>query len=375
MNAARQLTAAWVGLALGLLIPVVPVGAQVAPAPGSVSTADLPRWAARGPDQPVLLGDWFEVEGDADLDQLDNGAAGTAAERVSVVAVGVAGLDEDWRVGQPLLVLEGEALSVRVPIQAVLGGESTFDVLTILAGGRPVAFLDPVTVDVVLDLPPGRLPVVAPAKRELDIPAPAADSLEWILWLALMLSLIGVFIARVGRPVVVQVRRIPPEIVAGRALAHLRARLPRSQAEVPPFVVSVSHVLRVYIEGAFHLRAPELTTEEFLGELARRHDAVAARREVLERFLSLCDLVKFAGHEPELPEVVSLIDVAERVVEETHVRRPETAGIDGDAQGDHDHGDDDHGDDDHGVDDRGDDDRGDMPAGGAPERQAVRGAT
>jgi hypothetical protein len=108
----------------------------------------------------------------------------------------------------------------------------------------------------------------------------------------------------------------PPELVAAEALARLRGRLPRSHDEVPAFVVEVSGVLRAYIEARFGLHAPESTTEEFL-PTATAHPALAGHREMLARFLTGCDLVKFARHRPEPASMGELLATAEGFVEAT----------------------------------------------------------
>jgi hypothetical protein len=64
----------------------------------------------------------------------------------------------------------------------------------------------------------------------------------------------------------------------------------------------LSNLVRRYIEGAFGIRARELTTEEFLQQ-AKSSPALAARREALAQFLAHCDLVKFARYRPSAEEM------------------------------------------------------------------------
>jgi hypothetical protein len=66
----------------------------------------------------------------------------------------------------------------------------------------------------------------------------------------------------------------------------------------------LSDLTRRYIERRFDIRAPELTTEEFL-EKARGSEALAAQRESLGRFLAHCDLVKFARYQPSDEEALA----------------------------------------------------------------------
>ncbi|MEO6597324.1 MAG: DUF4381 family protein [Planctomycetota bacterium] len=120
---------------------------------------------------------------------------------------------------------------------------------------------------------------------------------------------------------------VPAHVAALRELARLRTAPRTTLAQVEAFYVQVSQVLRVYLEGRFGLRAPERTTEEFLRELESgdpKSGAQLARehKRELERFLSQCDLVKFAAVVPGENEHVATFALAEAFVEST---RPDRA--------------------------------------------------
>lgn len=68
-----------------------------------------------------------------------------------------------------------------------------------------------------------------------------------------------------------------------------------------PFFVALSDVLRGYIEEAHGLRAPELSTEEFLAEIAHTHPFHEGEEAFLRQFLQLADLVKFAKKDATEP--------------------------------------------------------------------------
>jgi len=114
---------------------------------------------------------------------------------------------------------------------------------------------------------------------------------------------------------------VPPHIKALRELARLRGASRRTVAEVDAFYVATSHVLRVYLEERFGLRAPERTTEEFLQEVEAGGPLTTAQCLELRRFLQQCDLVKFAAQTP--PEIAHLqtLAVAEQLVEATRADR------------------------------------------------------
>ena len=109
-----------------------------------------------------------------------------------------------------------------------------------------------------------------------------------------------------------------------RALRELRrwqGAARESAAEVDAFYVGVSQVLRRYLEERFGLRAPERTTEEFLRDLERGDSLARRHRGVLERFLSQCDMVKFAKVVPSPDEHGRAYALAEAFVESTRADR------------------------------------------------------
>jgi hypothetical protein len=83
--------------------------------------------------------------------------------------------------------------------------------------------------------------------------------------------------------------------------------------------VDLSSIVRQYLEGRFALRAPELTTEEFLQEARRAPELTPEHREQLTQFLERCDRVKFAGYRPDSEESLATLRAARAFVEETRV--------------------------------------------------------
>jgi hypothetical protein len=76
-------------------------------------------------------------------------------------------------------------------------------------------------------------------------------------------------------------------------------------------------IVRRYLEDRFALRAPELTTEEFLSEARRAADLTPAHRDQLTSFLEGCDRVKFAGYRPDADESLATLRAARAFVEDT----------------------------------------------------------
>jgi hypothetical protein len=109
----------------------------------------------------------------------------------------------------------------------------------------------------------------------------------------------------------------PPHEVALAALNRLRSRGLVEQGQFEGYYVELSGIVRHYLEDRFHLRAPEMTTEEFLATLARDTRLVPAHRRLLGEFLSQADLVKFARHLPTLRDAEAAYEAARRFVDDT----------------------------------------------------------
>jgi hypothetical protein len=89
--------------------------------------------------------------------------------------------------------------------------------------------------------------------------------------------------------------------------------------EADPWYVELSDIVRRYIEDRYGVRAPELTTEEFLREARQQLRMQPNHRELLEAFLSTCDRVKFAGYRPGESESRQALEEARRFLADTRV--------------------------------------------------------
>ena len=148
---------------------------------------------------------------------------------------------------------------------------------------------------------------------------------------AVLVGLIGIgmalsyFLNRFRRAAALPPR--PAHEVALEALSHLRAkRLPQA-GQFEAYYVALSAIVRTYLEDGLQVRAPEMTTEEFL--MAVTHDTYSSRlpsahQRLLGTFLAQADLVKFARHRPSLDESDAAYEAAKRFVEETRPGRAQT---------------------------------------------------
>ena len=107
------------------------------------------------------------------------------------------------------------------------------------------------------------------------------------------------------------------------AIAKLRALESRGAPDAEAadsWFVELSAIVRSYLEHRYEIRAPELTTEEFLQAAAGAAALSTDHRSLLTQFLERCDRVKFAGYRPEAQESIDSLAAARAFVEETRLR-------------------------------------------------------
>jgi hypothetical protein len=109
----------------------------------------------------------------------------------------------------------------------------------------------------------------------------------------------------------------PPHEVALTALNKLRTRHLIEEGKSEEYYVQLSAIVRRYLEDRFRLRAPEMTTEEFLTTVPGDGRLAPPHRRLLADFLSQADLVKFARHLPTPQDSEGAYTAARRFVEET----------------------------------------------------------
>ena len=114
----------------------------------------------------------------------------------------------------------------------------------------------------------------------------------------------------------------PPHEVALAALNKLRARHLIEDGKCEEYYVQLSAIVRRYLEDRFSVRAPEMTTEEFLVAVAGDGRLAPPHRRLLGDFLSQADLVKFARHLPTLQDSDNAHAAARRFVEDTRPAPP-----------------------------------------------------
>ncbi len=145
----------------------------------------------------------------------------------------------------------------------------------------------------------------------------------WWIWAGIAAVLIAaaavvliLLLRRRRHPAAIARRRSAHEI-AFDALRELREKDYIGRGMVKVFYVELSAILRWYVENRFGLHAPEQTTEEFLGAIARDGHFDLRRRTLLREFLEHCDLVKFAKYGPSAREIEGAFTSTTTFIDET----------------------------------------------------------
>lgn len=169
------------------------------------------------------------------------------------------------------------------------------------------------------------IPLAAFADELRDVKAPVAFPVSYIpilvLLAVLIVSAVAYFIYR-GRklkktkPLPVEALKTAWEKACERLEALAKSGL-LEQGEFSTYYLRLSDIVRQYMEDRFRIRAPEMTTEEFLAHLKGSPALSAQQGGVLAEFLSSCDMVKFAKYLPRVEEARKNAQLARRLVDET----------------------------------------------------------
>lgn len=182
------------------------------------------------------------------------------------------------------------------------------------------------TDEIALDVAPVKAEAVdaalAPAHGPLD---PDVGGTNWVLVLglaslALVLgsgSILAVRALRAKRRI--EQQRSAYDEAVGRLRALESSGAPDA-TRADAWFVELSLIVRSYLEKRYEIRAPELTTEEFLQVATSRPELSADHRLLLSQFLERCDRVKFAGYRPDADESLATLAAARGFVEDTRLQ-------------------------------------------------------
>ncbi len=172
------------------------------------------------------------------------------------------------------------------------------------------------------------LPSFAYAEELKDVKPPVGlPETPWLLIAAIVLGVVltalGLwFWLRSRRDQTAKVEIKTPWDVAYERLQDLRRRDLFGQGKAQEHFIELSAIARAYIEERFNIRAPEMTTEEFLDSVKNASNVEPKHKEILQNFLRLCDMVKFAKYGPSAQEAIHSFELVKRFVDETKIVSP-----------------------------------------------------
>ncbi|MCK5595321.1 hypothetical protein KAI19_04005 [bacterium] len=160
-----------------------------------------------------------------------------------------------------------------------------------------------------------------------DIEGPVSFPEKWTAYLIIIAAvafvllivwLLKLFLKKKKKSKEVLLRKSAHEL-AYEMLENLKRKDLVKQRKVKQYYVELSLIVRHYLENRFDIRAPEMTTEEFLLEIKEFKELFGKRRNFLKEFLSHCDMVKFAKYGPSESEIDLSFQSAKKLVDQTKI--------------------------------------------------------
>jgi len=102
--------------------------------------------------------------------------------------------------------------------------------------------------------------------------------------------------------------------IAYRLLDDLKFMNLPQKGEFKLYYANLGNILRYYIEYRFNIQAPDMTTEEFLEKIRYSEQLAGDDKSNVEKFLGICDMVKFAKFEPTIDQAQQAMDTVRAFV-------------------------------------------------------------
>ena len=153
---------------------------------------------------------------------------------------------------------------------------------------------------------------------------PSIVNKYFILVGALLLVALGLFTGyflKKNKEAVV-IPKKPAHEIAYEQLEQLLEKDYIGQGKIKEYYTEISDIIRRYLENRFALRAPEMTTEEFLIRVRDAGELIGEHKNLLKEFLLCCDLVKFAKYAPAVDEINSIFNSAKNFIDQTKENEP-----------------------------------------------------
>lgn len=141
-------------------------------------------------------------------------------------------------------------------------------------------------------------------------------ALNGIILLLIGAAVLGLIILRKKR----KEEKAPPRpahVIAYEALGLLEKKDYIRRRQIKAYYTELSLIARHYLENRFNIRAPEMTTEEFLIKVKEGGALSFEHKGLLREFLSCCDLVKFAKYEPVDEQAALSLASAKKLIGQT----------------------------------------------------------
>lgn len=187
-------------------------------------------------------------------------------------------------------------------------GESSYELVT-----------ERIPFEVTSVVPEGAGSELKPLRARLEPLREPRAAWPWLLGALVLAAIAAPFAYQRWSAARAQVRRRSAwEVARARLDALSSGGRPAGEDEVDTFFVELSALIRRYLEDRFELRAPELTTEEFLQVASQTPDLDEKHQGFLRSFLASADMVKFARFIPPPEEIEAALTAASRFLDETH---------------------------------------------------------
>lgn len=186
-------------------------------------------------------------------------------------------------------------------------GEDTYELIT-----ERIAF------EVGSIVPQGAADDLKPERGPLAPLRERGPTWPWLVaLLALSAAAVPIAWRRLAAARAARLRRSAWDIARARLDALVAKPRPADEQTIDAFFVELSAIIRNYLERRFELRAPELTTEEFLAVASTSPDLTGEHRAFLRDFLRRADMVKFARFIPSPADIETALGAASRFLDQT----------------------------------------------------------
>ncbi len=167
-----------------------------------------------------------------------------------------------------------------------------------------------------------------PIKGIMNVQSDWRDYLPYMLLGAAILALIaGIIIYLKKRkkkmPVAPPLPAISLQQKTLLELDALEAKQLWQKGKVKEYYISLTDILRDYLEARFRIHAMEQTTDELLSQTAR-HNQLRKYHDALATILRTADLAKFAKAQPTQPEHIQTLEATRDFVKNTPLPTSET---------------------------------------------------